>query len=349
MATGAIGAAAASEAAFDPAEYAALSQRWLAVGYDTELAAGPLAARLLGHDLVVVDLDGRLLATVDRCAHRGARLSPGAVATSPSGEACLVCPYHGLHIDAAGRPVHLPARPDDRLPGRLALRTYPAQIRHGVVWVCLSDEPDGDPPDWSAYDQPERLRFQLDRATWQAMPTRIVENFNDLAHFATVHAGTFGDPDHPLVPDIGLGSDGDDIRHAVDMHQLDRVTLDGPLVPIEVRFSYVHRFPLATELEIIYGPDRTEWIQMVVSPVGPTTSLVLQQNVRNFDLDGDVGAWHDFQAAVNEEDQVVLEGLTPRRQSIAETGTNEVALSVDSFTIAFRRRWAAELGAAGQS
>lgn len=331
-------------AGFGPEE-AVLARHWLAAGYTAELDPGPLAVRLLGRDLVVARLDDRLVALPDRCAHRGARLAPGSIGQSPDGRTCLVCPYHGLHLDAHGSAVHLPARPDDRLPSRLSLPTYPVIERHGIVWVSLSDQPVGEPPDWSAYDEPGRLRFQLSRDVWGAMPSRIVENFNDLAHFATVHAGTFGSADHPLVPPIELAVSGDEIRHHVLMHQLDRVTLDGPLVPVEVRFSYVHRFPLATELMIDYDAERTEWIQMVVSPIGPTTSLVLQQNVRNFDLDDDVGEWHDFQAAVNAEDKDVLEGLTPQHQPV-DTVAGEVALSVDTFTIAYRRHWTNALAAA---
>ncbi len=330
-------------------EDAVLANRWLAVGYDTELETGPMAVTLLGQDLVVAMIGDQLLAASNRCPHRGARLSQGTVTIDADGKSCLVCPYHALRFDSGGNPVHLPARPEDRLPARLALNTLPARIDHGIVWVSLTTDPIGEPPDWSAYDQPDRLRFQLVRDVWEAMPSRIVENFNDLAHFGTVHAGTFGDPDHPLVPPIELTADHDDIRHHVHMHQLDRVTLDGPLVPVKVRFSYEHRFPFATELVIDYDHERTEWIQMVASPIGPTTSLVLQQNIRNFDLDGDVDEWHDFQATVNNEDKEILEALTPRRQpvdgrpSATEEAADEVALSVDTFTIAYRRRWSEAL------
>ncbi|MEL6982989.1 MAG: Rieske 2Fe-2S domain-containing protein, partial [Actinomycetota bacterium] len=194
----------------DPAsaEDSVLARHWLAAGYASELDDGPLAVRLLGQDVVVARLGDRLLATPDRCLHRGAKLSPGHVAAGPDGTPCLVCPYHGLHIDPDGGPVHLPARPDDRLPGKLTLRTFPAVERHGLVWVSLSDEPIDEPPDWSAYDEPGRLSFQLTSDVWQAMPSRIVENFNDLAHFATVHAATFGSADHPFVPPIELSITG---------------------------------------------------------------------------------------------------------------------------------------------
>jgi vanillate O-demethylase monooxygenase subunit len=330
---------AANEAAFDPAVEAVLGRRWLAVGYASELDNGPLAVRLLGRDLVVARLGSRLLATSDRCSHRGARLSPGQIRTAPDRSWCLVCPYHALHFDADGLATHFPARPDDRLPARLGLPTFPVEIRHQLIWVALSQQPDGEPPDWSAIDHPDRLWFQLRPDTWNAMPSRIVENFNDLAHFATVHAATFGDADRPVVPPIELAVDGDDIDHAVSMTQLDRVTLDAPAIPKRVRFSYRHRFPFATELRIDYDEARTEWIQMVVVPVGGGASRVLQQNIRNFDLDEDVSGWHDFQAAVNDEDKVVLESVTPRLDRVDGTPGHEVALSTDRFTVAYRNRW----------
>jgi vanillate O-demethylase monooxygenase subunit len=46
-------------------------------------------------------------------------------------------------------------------------------------------------PDWSMLEQSGNQRCSM-HAIWQTSPARHVENFNDLAHFATVHARTFG-------------------------------------------------------------------------------------------------------------------------------------------------------------
>ncbi|MEM8905688.1 MAG: hypothetical protein AAGF02_18435 [Actinomycetota bacterium] len=212
--------------------------------------------------------------------------------------------------------------------------------RHGLVWVSLSSEPVGEPPPWSAFDRDDVVRFQLEPELWEVAPGRIVENFNDLAHFPFVHAETFGDASSPDVADITVESDAAIIRHRIEMSQLDRQTLDGPLVPIDVTYSYVHQFPYATELEIRFDDDRTEWIQMTVAPVDDDRALVFQQNARNFDLDGDLAAWAAFQQAVNDEDHGLLGALRPRRARPDCADLHEIALAVDDFTIAYRRRWA---------
>ncbi|MEM9037738.1 MAG: aromatic ring-hydroxylating dioxygenase subunit alpha [Actinomycetota bacterium] len=322
---------------------AAAGSGWVAAATSSQLDDGPVAATVLGVDLVIARLGDAVVALHDRCAHRGAPLSGGDVRIAPNGRHCLVCPYHGLHYGADGSAVHLPARPDARLARRLDLRTLPVEERHGLVWTSLVAEPEGQPPDFSAFDGPRLLRFQLEPERWEAAPGRIVENFNDLAHFPFVHADTFGDASHPDVGDIEVLVDGDTIRHGILMHQLDRLTLDGAPVPIEVAYSYVHSAPFATELRIRFDDDRTEWIQMTLTPIDDDRALVFQQNARNFDLDDDVGAYAKFQHAVNTEDRLLLERLTPRRVRPDGADLDEVALAVDGFTIAYRRWWAQRL------
>ena len=322
---------------------------WHAVAFEPALDDGPVGATVLGEDVVVARLGGRLLAAPDRCPHRGARLSGGAVGAAPDGTACLVCPYHALHLDADGAPVHLPARPDGRLPERARVRTLPVEVRHGVVWVCLDADPLGALPDWSAFDVAGRARFQLGPHRWDALASRITENFNDLAHFATVHAATFGDADHAVVPPIELRAGDGVVEHGARMHQLDRVTLDGAHDAAELSYRYTHVMPFASQLELRYGPGRTEWIQVAVTPVTrlddeAPVSMVLQQDARDFDVDGDLDGWRDFQAEVNEEDRRALEAVRPRRIRPDGADADEVALGPDAFTTAYRRAWRALLG-----
>ncbi|MFK8025129.1 MAG: Rieske 2Fe-2S domain-containing protein [Ilumatobacter sp.] len=327
---------------------------WHAVGFEAQLADGPFGVTVLDEPIVVARLGDELLAAADRCPHRSSQLSTGDVRVAPSGAACLVCPYHALHFDESGRATHLPARPDDRLAERLDLTVYPITVEHGMVWVSLDPDPIGGIPDWSAYGQPETIGFQLGPEPWATMPSRIVENFNDLGHFATVHAETFGASDDPALVTVpparvdvtGSGGAGGPtgLDHVVEMYQLDRVTLDGPLVPILAEFAYRHVFPFVTELRITYAPDRVEWIQVAFTPVSSLAadaprSLVFQQNVRNFDLDGEIDPWHDFQAAVNAEDREILEVLRPAVIGVDGTGADEATLSFDDVTVAYRRLW----------
>ncbi len=340
-------------AEFTEAEQRSISSYWLAAAFERDLPddGSPFAVTVVGQPIVVVRLEGEIVALPDRCSHRGARLSAGDIRRSPDGDECLVCPYHGLHFGRDGTTGHLPARPAERRPSTLDLSPHHVTIDSGIVWICLADDPLGPIPDWSAIDDPDFASFRLGPERWQVMPTRVVENFNDLGHFPTVHAETFGDAETPLVPPFEFTTTDFGFDHAADMTQMDRITLDGPLVPIPVRFSYRHIFPFSTELVLDYDETRREWIQLTVCPVGPTESLVFQQNRRNFDLecdDADIQAWHDFQLAVNEEDRDVLEGLLPRRLTLdgcaPESGRPvEIALSLDDFTIAYRRRWRREL------
>ncbi len=331
---------------------------WHAVAFESQLASGPVALSLLGEPIVVARLDDNVLATYDRCPHRSSPLSTGEIRVDPSGTECLVCPYHALHFDVDGRPTHLPARPDERLAERLSLITLPAQVSHGMVWVSLAEQPIGGIPDWSTYDDTANVSFQLGPEPWAAMPTRIVENFNDLGHFATVHANTFGvgeGAEFAVVPTVQIEPHDVDgatigLDHGVTMHQLDRVTLDGPLVPILADFDYRHVFPFVTELRITYGPDRVEWIQVAFTPTTSLASatpatLVFQQNVRNFDLDGDVPAWHDFQAEVNAEDRRLLESIEPDMIGVDGTDAHEASLGFDDVTVEYRRLWRSAIAA----
>ena len=71
--------------------------------------------------------DGSFRAVENRCAHRQLKLSLGQV------EGCrLVCAYHGWQYDGDGRCVEIPHERYGRGFPRLALRTYPVQVRYGL-------------------------------------------------------------------------------------------------------------------------------------------------------------------------------------------------------------------------
>lgn len=322
-----------------------LRRFWYAAAFSSAIDDGPVSIDILGEPIMVARLGDHPVAMTDRCPHRGAPLSQGDV-VEHAGESCLRCPYHALHFDSSGAAVHVPGRPGDRLPSRLDLDPLTCIERHGIVWVCLVDDPLGDVPDWSAFDEPTHAHVQLDPEQWESMPSRITENFNDLAHFATVHASTFGDASNPVVPpvEIEVSDKGLSLRHRVALRQLDRVTIDAPAESIDVDYLYTHVMPFSTELRIRFDAARTEWIQMTATPTGPTSAIVFMQNSRDFDVEGDLIGWRDFQTAVNQEDRRLLDLLQPNRIALDDADATEVALSMDTFTIAFRRVWRQLLG-----
>lgn len=108
---------------------------WHPVCRSAELAEGGLfSARLLQEALVLWRQQDQIMAWQDLCLHRAARLSRGRV-----GKPGAVCPYHGWVYNGAGRCSHIPAHPEQIPPAKAQVRTYQAQERYGLVWVCLGE------------------------------------------------------------------------------------------------------------------------------------------------------------------------------------------------------------------
>ena len=88
---------------------------------------------LLGRAWVLARLDGRLTAFVDRCPHRLAPLSAGAVVGDT-----MQCGYHGWRFAADGPAVAIPANdPGVPIPPRACLTPAAGvQERFGLVWLA---------------------------------------------------------------------------------------------------------------------------------------------------------------------------------------------------------------------
>ena len=294
---------------------------------------GPVGVMLLGRPLVVFRSAGQACAATDRCPHRGSPLSMGSY-----DDDCLVCPYHGLRYSADGRCVGFPSRPDARLPKRLSLETVHTRESHGLVWACAGEPASEVPPDWGFYDRPDVQTVQIGPVRWLASASRVAENFNDIAHFSTIHRVTFGPSDRPVAPQEVTATEGG-FTSSVGVYQQYRNTLDGSVEEIEAAYRYDFTFPFSCELTITYPDGEIECIQLSALPESATSSLVFQQSARTNLGNDPVEPWRDFQAAVNEEDRVICEALQPREVPFRLDNTGEVALPTDAFSIAYRRLW----------
>lgn len=118
---------------------------------------------------------------LDRCCHRGARLSLGTVRGD-----CLACPYHGWEYDAAGRVVKVPSLGPDRSLPAYGIPSYPAAEADHYVWVWIAGER-------SRPDAPPRLHgiehgaWTQRSAVWKVGAMAAAENQLDSAHLAFVH------------------------------------------------------------------------------------------------------------------------------------------------------------------
>jgi vanillate O-demethylase monooxygenase subunit len=131
--------------------------------------------------------DGAAVALEDACWHRLLPLSMGRL----DGDN-LVCRYHGLAFDAAGRCTRMPSQ--DKLNSSACVRSYPAIQRHRFVWVWPGDPALADPalvPDMHWNEDPA---WEGDGETlFAGCDYRLViDNLMDLTHETFVHATSIG-------------------------------------------------------------------------------------------------------------------------------------------------------------
>jgi phenylpropionate dioxygenase-like ring-hydroxylating dioxygenase large terminal subunit len=159
-----------------------------------DLRDGPQRAVLLGEPLAVfLGQDGTPAVIADRCPHRGASLSMGAVI----GEA-LQCPYHGWEWNGHdGSCARVPSLADQgQIPPRARVDTYPVREQWGLVWTVLED-PLGEPPEVPWFDPNEWEWAHGEPFELPVAFGLMIENFRDFSHLAFVHRRTLG-----TVPEV---------------------------------------------------------------------------------------------------------------------------------------------------
>src|SRR5260370_4606100 len=157
---------------------------------------GPIAARVLGEDLVVWRSGEEFFAWRDLCVHRGTRLSLGSVVDGVR----LECPYHGWTYGMDGQCVLMPAPPEQLPPAKARVATFHAAAAHDVVWVSLGSGARGIPK-FELLDEPAYRVLIAGPYRVKASGPRIVENFLDIGHFPFVHEGILGDRARPEIED----------------------------------------------------------------------------------------------------------------------------------------------------
>jgi phenylpropionate dioxygenase-like ring-hydroxylating dioxygenase large terminal subunit len=132
---------------------------------------------ILGKPYVLYrDSEGKAVATLAGCPHRGALLAKGKV--NAQGE--LVCAYHAWRVRSNGTAVS-PSRPDKVCPIPM-LRTWE---KHGFIWVAHSNVPDSSFPDFLD------PRYQLIGGftePFRAPLAVVLDNFGEIEHAFQVHA-----------------------------------------------------------------------------------------------------------------------------------------------------------------
>jgi hypothetical protein len=155
---------------------------WYAVEYDRAIKRGQVVEVRFWNTSIALyrGQDGRLRALENRCVHRQLKLSIGVV------EGCnLTCIYHGWSYDCEGRLANIPHDLFGKPPLKVQVRSYPVQVRYGLVWIFP-----GDPalatvrriPDIPELEGPNRWACVPVDFTWRTHHSMIIDNVSDFTH-----------------------------------------------------------------------------------------------------------------------------------------------------------------------
>jgi vanillate O-demethylase monooxygenase subunit len=193
---------------------------WYVAAWPNEVGDTPLMRKIVGEPLVFFrDGDGEVAALSDRCPHRKAPLSTGAVE-----EGGIACGYHGIRFDRNGRCVHVPGEVGHGT--NFAVRAYPVQEVHGFIFIWMGEAEKADValiPDYSENEKPG-WRAVRDTLLVKCDYQLLVDNLLDLTHVVFVHRTTLGGSNVTDTP-LEVSQDGDVVRAHRFMHNVDTAPL----------------------------------------------------------------------------------------------------------------------------
>ncbi len=165
---------------------------WYIVATSSELEKSPLRTTVYGIPLVLFrDGTGVAGALLDRCPHRNAPLSLGAVKQN-----VLECSYHGWRFDTTGKCISIPGPSNEFKEKDRRVESFQVHEENGFIWVYATS--DREPPR-------EVFRFpflheQKYTTIQETLDVRgsihaTAENALDVPHTAYLHGGLFRQSD----------------------------------------------------------------------------------------------------------------------------------------------------------
>lgn len=309
-----------------------LKNQWHAVGLAAELTEDkPLAATILGEEVVVWRAAEKICAWKDLCVHRGVRLSLGKVCNNR-----LRCAYHGWEYNDEGQCELIPADPEARIPAKACAQgVYRACEHAGLIWVNLGDEP-AELPILPQHDDSDFRVLAFGPFELDACATRAVENFLDLGHPPILHADYLGTPEHAKIPDYEVENldDGFAVK-GVRYYQPDP---DGTGRSQEVIYDFGILAPLTVYFVKHVGEEGSsdKYICMFnVRPVNETKSYAYFSSAYNYETeftDEEIG---DFHTTIIMQDKPIVESQRP--ELLPMDLSEEIHLRSDRAAVTYRR------------
>lgn len=303
---------------------------WFVVARSQDISK-PKAAVLLDRNLVVFrDKDGIARVTDRYCVHRGGDLAIGEVCDTG-----VRCPYHGWTFDGGtGKCTGIPALPDPAKfpPNAPSIKAYPVIERFEHVWTCL-EEPMFDLP-----DPPEIQNLKLDWRAAEPIPVPIgfmaaTENFNDMAHFAFVHAGSMGNVS-PIVDSMQINRRGRELQ----------TTIHYPSIPgsefSSMGDSWMHYHAYAPGIATIlydYGEGGHRYLVDFPSPVSSESAIIYWGSATASDFKhGSADDILALETIVFNEDTPIVSRIVPKEVPL-DGRVREFSCSADILTLNYRR------------
>ena len=323
---------------------AILRHYWHPVATSDELGEKPLGACLLDERIVLWRSREQVVVFRDLCIHRGTALSLGWTE-----DGNLVCAYHGWTYAPDGACVRIPSLPAGRsIPQKArAAGVYRAQVRYGLVWVCLA-EPRAPIPELPELEDPTYHTFFYGAETWETSAARMIENFIDTSHFPYVHPGINATPDDPVIPDFpverrvqGLyfetrftAPSGDAFRGPSSLASYAAYT--------EGRRQYRVVLPFTAQAIRPMPEGRRQVVSIVASPISAKRMCRYASSSRNFALDQPDDSFRELIRTVVAQDRVIVESQRP--EELPLDMSEELHLKgPDAGTLEYRRMLA-EIG-----
>ena len=308
---------------------------WHPVAWAADVADRPISTELLGTPLVIWRVEGRVAVALDRCPHRGTKLSLGVVEDDE-----LVCPYHGWHFALDGVCQAIPQVADDsKIPVRAALAMVDSIERYGIVWAVL-EEPIAPIPDFPEWDDPSYVHVPCRSYTWAAGAGRMLENFTDFGHLGYLHDGLLGVRDELVVPEHSVMTEGRVLSYEIQLavpNTNDRFAVTDVASERGLQTNtYVLTLPFTIHLRCRYeDSDSYRTLFFVVQPRSHHESTGYCFQSRNFDPDADPADFVDFQDLLAEQDRPIVESQWPKEVPLGMT--DELQLGFDRVAISYRR------------
>nr|WP_269467339.1 aromatic ring-hydroxylating dioxygenase subunit alpha [Rhizobium sp. ACO-34A] len=322
---------------FDADDWRILARHWFPVALVRDvLEKGLVDAVLLDEKLVVYRVGEEIVVANDICTHRGVPLTMGSNDNADG----VRCPYHGLKFGAGGKCIKVPAHPDNAIPAKLHLKSYPVVQRYGLVWTCLRPE-EGEAattvPFMPHWDDEGFLQMNCPAFDIAGFAGRQIEGFLDVAHFAFIHTETFADPDNPVVPpyetrptDVGFEAEYWSTVSNFG-HGSEKTAPEG--------FQWLRHFrthlPFTAHLTVHFPEGGRLSILNAASPVSARKTRLFVPIARNFDLDAPIQDTYDFNHRVFSEDAAMVENQKP--ENLPLDPRMEAHIPADRSSISYRR------------